>query len=177
MPSTNGHGPKRAILYARVSTDEQARSGFSLAQQLEAIRESLEAIPATSTTAARCAPATGRTLALNTRATRPRRWRRRCGGSCSACSRTPRRCELEGMIELERKGLRGDPDEQTKMWLSRIAEADRMRGGYQELAAKGLMTFEELGEKLAGLEATKRTAERELATLTNRREDRSVGKG
>jgi site-specific DNA recombinase len=43
MPSTNGHGLKRAILwailYARVSTDEQARSGFSLAQQLEALRE------------------------------------------------------------------------------------------------------------------------------------------
>src|SRR5918997_5858796 len=30
---------KRAILYARVSTDEQARSGYSLAQQLEALRE------------------------------------------------------------------------------------------------------------------------------------------
>jgi site-specific DNA recombinase len=43
MPSTNGHGPKRAvlwaILYARVSTDEQARFGYSLAQQLEALRE------------------------------------------------------------------------------------------------------------------------------------------
>src|ERR687889_1328693 len=39
MPSTNGHGPKQAILYARVSTDEQARSGYSLAQQLEALRE------------------------------------------------------------------------------------------------------------------------------------------
>ena len=39
MASTNGHGPKRAILYARVSTDEQARSGYSLAQQLEALRE------------------------------------------------------------------------------------------------------------------------------------------
>src|SRR5215211_3589302 len=38
MPSTNSHGPKRAILYARVSTDEQARSGYSLAQQLEALR-------------------------------------------------------------------------------------------------------------------------------------------
>ncbi|MGF1472404.1 MAG: recombinase family protein [Rubrobacteraceae bacterium] len=38
MPSLNGHGPKRAILYARVSTDEQARSGFSLAQQLDALR-------------------------------------------------------------------------------------------------------------------------------------------
>ena len=39
MPSTNGHSPKRAILYARVSTDEQARSGYSLAQQLEALRQ------------------------------------------------------------------------------------------------------------------------------------------
>src|SRR5215213_10978142 len=39
MPSANGHGPKRAILYARVSTDEQARSGYSLAQQIEALRE------------------------------------------------------------------------------------------------------------------------------------------
>ena len=39
MANTNGHGPKRAILYARVSTDEQARSGYSLAQQLEALRE------------------------------------------------------------------------------------------------------------------------------------------
>src|SRR5215203_4706491 len=38
MTSTNGHGPKRAILYTRVSTDEQARSGYSLAQQIEALR-------------------------------------------------------------------------------------------------------------------------------------------
>ena len=39
MLSSNGHGPKRAILYARVSTEEQARSGYSLAQQMEALRE------------------------------------------------------------------------------------------------------------------------------------------
>jgi site-specific DNA recombinase len=39
MPNTNGHGPKRAILYARVSTEEQARTGYSLAQQMEALRE------------------------------------------------------------------------------------------------------------------------------------------
>jgi site-specific DNA recombinase len=38
MPDTNGHSSKLAILYARVSTDEQARSGYSLAQQLEALR-------------------------------------------------------------------------------------------------------------------------------------------
>jgi site-specific DNA recombinase len=36
MPSTNG--PKEAILYTRVSTDEQARPGYSLAQQIEALR-------------------------------------------------------------------------------------------------------------------------------------------
>jgi site-specific DNA recombinase len=39
MSSTNGHGPMRAILYARVFTDEQARSGYSLAQQIEALRD------------------------------------------------------------------------------------------------------------------------------------------
>jgi site-specific DNA recombinase len=38
MPSTNGHGLKRAILYARVSTDEQALSGYSLAQQIQALK-------------------------------------------------------------------------------------------------------------------------------------------
>ena len=38
MLSPNGHGSKRAILYARVSTEEQASSGYSLAQQMEALR-------------------------------------------------------------------------------------------------------------------------------------------
>jgi len=40
MPSTNGHGPKTAILYARVSTKKQAEEDhYSLPQQLEALRE------------------------------------------------------------------------------------------------------------------------------------------
>jgi predicted site-specific integrase-resolvase len=30
MLSTNGHDHKRAVLYARVSTDEQAKKGYSL---------------------------------------------------------------------------------------------------------------------------------------------------
>ncbi|MDP9484181.1 MAG: recombinase family protein [Actinomycetota bacterium] len=34
----NALGAKRAVLYARVSTDEQAKRGYSLAQQLEALR-------------------------------------------------------------------------------------------------------------------------------------------
>ena len=39
MQATHGPGPKRAILYARVSTNEQATSGYSLSQQLEALRK------------------------------------------------------------------------------------------------------------------------------------------
>jgi DNA invertase Pin-like site-specific DNA recombinase len=39
MPNTNGHGPRRAFLYARLSTDEQARSGYSLTQQIEVLRD------------------------------------------------------------------------------------------------------------------------------------------
>jgi site-specific DNA recombinase len=35
----SGYGIKRAVLYDRVSTDEQARSGYSLAQQLDALRD------------------------------------------------------------------------------------------------------------------------------------------
>jgi DNA invertase Pin-like site-specific DNA recombinase len=38
MPSTNGH-KKTAVLYSRVSTSEQAEKGYSLAQQLQALRE------------------------------------------------------------------------------------------------------------------------------------------
>ncbi|MGH3145314.1 MAG: recombinase family protein, partial [Rubrobacter sp.] len=37
--SADRRDPGRAILYARVSTEEQAKKGYSLAQQLEALRE------------------------------------------------------------------------------------------------------------------------------------------
>ncbi len=39
MASTNGRSPRRAVLYARVSTEEQVKSGYSLAQQMEALRD------------------------------------------------------------------------------------------------------------------------------------------
>ncbi len=39
MPNTNGRGQKRAILYARVSSDEQVRHGYSLDQQIAALSE------------------------------------------------------------------------------------------------------------------------------------------
>ena len=42
MPSTNGHDAKRVILYARVSSDEQAKKGYSIGGQLDEIREYAE---------------------------------------------------------------------------------------------------------------------------------------
>ena len=38
MPSTNGHGHKRAVLYCRVSGEEQRKKGYSLADQLDTLR-------------------------------------------------------------------------------------------------------------------------------------------
>jgi site-specific DNA recombinase len=39
MPSANGHAPRRAVLYARVSGEEQAKKGYSLADQIYALRD------------------------------------------------------------------------------------------------------------------------------------------
>jgi hypothetical protein len=79
------------------------------------------------------------------------------------------RTGLERMMEEKRKDLRGNPEQEAKAWLDKLAEADRMRTGYQELAAKGLMTFEELGARLKDLEDTRRLAQRELELLEGRR--------
>src|SRR5215217_25425 len=38
MPSANDHGPKRAILYTRVSGEEQRKKGYSLDDQRDALR-------------------------------------------------------------------------------------------------------------------------------------------
>jgi hypothetical protein len=75
------------------------------------------------------------------------------------------RTGLERMVEEKRKGLRGDPEREARAWLDKLAEADRMRAGYQELAAKGLMTFEELGARLEELEDTRQVARGELQAL------------
>jgi site-specific DNA recombinase len=80
------------------------------------------------------------------------------------------RAGLDAMVEQERSGSRGDPDREARAWLERLSEADRMRAGYQELAAKGLMTIEELSARLEELEATRRTAADELEAIRRRAE-------
>jgi Recombinase zinc beta ribbon domain len=78
---------------------------------------------------------------------------------------------IDALIERKRTELRGNPDREAASWLERLAEVDQERRGYLKLAAKGRMSEEELDDALAELEETRRTAERELAALGNRRDE------
>ena len=80
------------------------------------------------------------------------------------------RTDLERMIEMERTAMRGDPDREAKAWHSKLAEADRKRSGYLDLAAEGIMGRDELMEKLSSLEEVRKRAEEELEALRSRRE-------
>lgn len=53
------------------------------------------------------------------------------------------------MIEEERKAARGNPERETRIWLEKIAEADRQRARAQDLAVEGLLSPDELRGKLA----------------------------
>jgi site-specific DNA recombinase len=78
--------------------------------------------------------------------------------------------DLERMIELEKQGAHGDPEQEARMWLDKLAEVDAERRGYVRLAARGSISDAELDEALAELDETRTTAEHELATLQNRQE-------
>jgi site-specific DNA recombinase len=81
------------------------------------------------------------------------------------------RQDLERAIELKRQEMRGDPGREARRWLEKLEEAERLRRGYQEQAARGYMTLDELGERLKELEETRATAQHELRLLKGRQED------
>jgi site-specific DNA recombinase len=78
--------------------------------------------------------------------------------------------DLDRMIELERRGTRGDPGKEAKLWADKLVEVDRRRTRYQEMAASDLIIFDELRARLAELEETRKTAERELAAIRSHEE-------
>lgn len=78
---------------------------------------------------------------------------------------------LRRHTERERElASRRDPEQEAKAWLERIAAADRQRAKYQEMAAEELITFEELRERLEGLEEAKKTAHGELESISLHRQ-------
>jgi hypothetical protein len=56
------------------------------------------------------------------------------------------------------------------VWLDKLSEVDSKRSRFQDMAAEGLITFEELGAKLNELEETRTTARRELESLGRRKQ-------
>src|SRR5918997_693866 len=80
------------------------------------------------------------------------------------------RSDLQKVIEQERRDIRGEPLRQTKVWLDKLAEVDRKRSGFQDMAAEGLISLDELRIKLVGLEETRKIAQRELELLASRQE-------
>jgi hypothetical protein len=78
-----------------------------------------------------------------------------------------------GLNEIDRAGTRGfarRPKSVAKAWLDKLSQADHKRSAFQEMAAEGFITLEELGEKLADLEDTRKVAERELRAVRDRAE-------
>jgi hypothetical protein len=77
---------------------------------------------------------------------------------------------LTEMLEQERRSFRSDPDQEARAWVSKLADVDRKRSRYQEMAAEGLIDFDELRTKLTALDETRKSARRELEALEVRRE-------
>ena len=79
------------------------------------------------------------------------------------------RADLDAMVELERAATNSHPESEAKAWAEKLAEADRKRSRYQDMAAEGLITLDELKVKLAALEELRETSRRELDALSRRR--------
>jgi site-specific DNA recombinase len=80
------------------------------------------------------------------------------------------RADLDRMIELERRGTRGDPSKDAKLWAEKLVEVDRKRAKYQEAFAADAMTLPELKAYLAQLDETRKTAEHELEAIRGHEE-------
>ncbi len=76
---------------------------------------------------------------------------------------------MERLIDEEKDIGRGDPKRESRAWVEKLAECDRVRKAYQQQQAAGLMTMEELGAMLKDLEETRRVAEAELKDVEARR--------
>jgi hypothetical protein len=80
------------------------------------------------------------------------------------------RSDLDRMIEFERKGTRGDPSNEARIWVEKLAEVDRKRTKYQEAFAADAVTLPELKAYLSRLDEIRKTAEHELVALRSREE-------
>lgn len=76
--------------------------------------------------------------------------------------------QVERRLEQERI-LARDPEKDALNWAKRLAEIGTKRGRYQDQQAAGLMTLEELQERLSRLDEERATAERGLEAARDRK--------
>ena len=74
------------------------------------------------------------------------------------------------MLEREQEASAVDNEEEERVWREKLSEIGRKRSNFQELAAEGLMTKEELRSKLDTLALARETVERELRLASERSE-------
>jgi hypothetical protein len=77
--------------------------------------------------------------------------------------------DLERMIEQERNNLRSGPGEEAEIWTKRLKVCADQRDKRLQQHAEGLITLDELKEKLSAIEETREVAERELGRLKDLR--------
>jgi site-specific DNA recombinase len=77
---------------------------------------------------------------------------------------------IKQMIEGQRAALRRDPTHELQHWHGELQKIERMRSGYLDQQAEGVISMSELKGKLAALDERRMVAERELEKLTRHRE-------
>lgn len=77
---------------------------------------------------------------------------------------------LEEMIERENRGMTRDPAQGVAVLNKRLSEAEGKRARFQDMAAEGYITFEELDEKLRQIDESREETRRKLAELERQRD-------
>ncbi|HZB83790.1 MAG TPA: hypothetical protein VE288_13210 [Rubrobacteraceae bacterium] len=80
--------------------------------------------------------------------------------------------DLDRTIEEERKGMLSgpEPEQESKLWLNKLAPVEHKRSRFQDMASEGYITFDELGAKLLELDEIRTTAMENLEDIRNRQE-------
>ena len=80
------------------------------------------------------------------------------------------RVGLEDLIAQEQSTIHGDPLKQTEALTNTLENVAGKRRRYQDMAAEGLISFDELRSRLAELDDARKTTERELESLRRHRD-------
>ena len=85
--------------------------------------------------------------------------------------RDPRRlwAAFDALIQREREAMMGaDPERDERAWAQKLAELDATRARMQDLAVEGLLSADELRDRLARSEEQRKTAQKELEAARSR---------